>query len=129
MVLDSSAIVAIELREIGYEALLARIEQADSLLIGAPTVLETAMVLTTRLKHDRLPQILEFLRRCRVRIVEFTAEHMQAAVAAHYRFGRGRGHAAKLNLGDCMTYAIASVAGMPLLFTGDDFIHTDIERA
>ena len=129
MVIDSSAVVAIELREIGYELLLEKLEQAETRLIGAPTVLETAMVLSSRLKHDRLPQILEFLRRCRVHIVPFNDEHTHAAIAAHHRFGRGRSHPAQLNLGDCLSYAIASIAGMPLLFTGDDFTHTDLERA
>jgi ribonuclease VapC len=53
---------------------------------------------------------------------------MDAATAAFLRFGRGR-HPAALNFGDCMAYAVASVAGLPLLFTGDDFALTDIARA
>ena len=58
----------------------------------------------------------------------FHEEHLDAAITAFLRFGRGR-HPAALNFGDCMTYAVASVAGMPLLFTGDDFSRTDIARA
>jgi ribonuclease VapC len=68
------------------------------------------------------------MRRSNVNVLAFTREHVRAAIDGFRRFGRGR-HKAQVNLGDSMTYAIASVAGMPLLFTGDDFIHTDIERA
>jgi ribonuclease VapC len=52
-----------------------------------------------------------------------------AAILAHIRFGRGSGHAADLNLGDCFAYALAKTRNLPLLFKGDDFIHTDIVPA
>lgn len=116
------------LREIGHDALLGKIDQASVLLIGAPTVLETAMVLSIRLKRESLPEILEFLRCERVEIVPFTAWHMKAAVKAHHRFGRGH-HPAQLNFADCLCYATASIAAMPLLFTGGDFAQTDLEAA
>jgi ribonuclease VapC len=128
MVLDTSAIVAIELREPGHEALIAKISGASVLMIGAPTVLETAMVLSSRLKRETLAEITVFLRRARIEIVPFTVEHMRVAVSAHSRFGRGR-HPARLNFGDCLCYATASIAAMPLLFTGGDFTHTDLEAA
>jgi ribonuclease VapC len=60
-------------------------------------------------------------------VVVFNEEHLDAATTAFIRFGRGR-HPAALNLGDCMSYAVASVAGMPLLFIGDDFPQTDIAQ-
>jgi ribonuclease VapC len=128
LVLDSSAIVAIHLKEPGYERLLAAIEAADLILAGAPTLLETTMVLTTRLKTDARPVLLAFLRRLNVEVIPFNEEHLDAATAAFLRFGRGRDPAA-LNLGDCMAYAVAATAGMPLLFTGEDFVQTDIEMA
>jgi ribonuclease VapC len=55
-------------------------------------------------------------------------EHIDAAVDAFLQYGKGR-HAAALNFGDCLTYAVAAVAGVPLLFTGGDFTKTDIARA
>jgi ribonuclease VapC len=61
-------------------------------------------------------------------VVPFNEEHLNAAASAFIRFGRGR-HAAALNFGDCMSYALASVADMPLLFTGRDFSQTDIAPA
>ena len=128
MVLDSSAIVAIHLREPGHERLIDRIDAAEVVVVGVPTMLEAAMVLTARLGHDARPVLFAFLRRLDTEVVAFNEEHMDAAATAFIRFGRGR-HAAALNFGDCMSYAVASVAGMPLLFTGEDFKRTDIEQA
>lgn len=125
MVLDSSAIVAIHLREPGHERLIDRIDGAEVLVVGVPTLLETAMVLTARLGHDARPLLFAFLRRMDAEVVPFHEEHLDAAAAAFLRYGRGR-HPAALNFGDCMSYAVASVAGMPLLFTGEDFGRTDI---
>jgi|SRR5579863_1439402 len=129
MVLDSSAIVAIHLKEPGYERLLkaidAAVDQSEVLIVGVPTVLETAMVLTARLGKDARPILFAFLRGVEAELVAFNHEHLDAAVTAFLRFGRGR-HPAALNFGDCMAYTVASVAGMPLLFTGDDFARTDV---
>ena len=69
-----------------------------------------------------------FLRRLEAEVVPFNEEHLDAAATAFIRFGRGR-HPAALNFGDCMSYAVASVAGMPLLFSGEDFSKTDIAQA
>lgn len=128
MVLDSSAIVAIHLQEPGYERLIEAIDKADVVVVGVPTLLETAMVLTTRLGQDARPLLFAFLRRLEAEVVAFNQEHLDAATAAFLRFGRGR-HPAGLNFGDCMSYAIAAVVGMPLLFTGEDFTRTDIAQA
>jgi ribonuclease VapC len=128
MVLDSTAIVAIHLKEPGHERLLDAIDAAVIVVVGVPTLLETAMVLTTRLGQDARPLLASFLRHLEAEVVAFSDEHLDAATTAFLRFGRGR-HAAGLNFGDCMAYAIAEVAGMPLLFTGEDFARTDVARA
>ena len=128
MVLDSSAIVAIHLEEPGYERLIDRIDRAEVVAVGVPTMLETVSVLSARLGRDARPMLSAFLRRVDAEVVPFREEHMDSAAAAFLRYGRGR-HPAGLNFGDCMSYAIASVAGLPLLFTGDDFGRTDIARA
>jgi ribonuclease VapC len=128
MVLDSSAIVAIHLRESGHERLMDRIDAAEVVVVGVPTLLESVMVLTARLGHDARPMIFAFLRRLEAEVVPFNQEHMDAAATAFIRFGKGR-HPAALNFGDCMSYAVASVAGMPLLFIGEDFTRTDIAQA
>jgi ribonuclease VapC len=128
MVLDSSAIVAIHLREPGYERLIDRIEAAEVVVVGVPTLLETVMVLTARLGQDARPMVFAFLRHLEAEVVPFNEEHLDAAATAFIRFGRGR-HPAALNFGDCMSYAVASAAGMPLLSTGEDFKRTDIAQA
>jgi ribonuclease VapC len=127
MVLDSSAIIAIHLKEPGYERLIESIDRAEVVVVGIPTLLETAMVLTARLGQDARPLLFAFLRRLEAEVIAFHEEHLDAATTAFLRFGRGR-HPAALNFGDCMAYAVASVGGMPLLFTGDDFSRTDIAR-
>jgi ribonuclease VapC len=128
MVLDSSAIVAIHLKEPGHERLIEAIEKAEIAVVGVPTLLEAAMVLSTLLGQDARPLLFAFVRRLETEVVAFNEEHLDAATTAFLRFGRGR-HAAGLNFGDCMSYAVAAVAGMPLLFTGEDFARTDIEPA
>ncbi|HZU28018.1 MAG TPA: type II toxin-antitoxin system VapC family toxin [Bryobacteraceae bacterium] len=128
MVLDTSSIVALHLKEAGYERLIEAIEGARVILVGAPTVLESAMVLSSRMGQDARSLLFAFLRRIEAEIVPFSEEHVHAATTAFLRFGRGR-HPARLNFGDCMSYAVALLAGVSLLFTGDDFKRTDIEAA
>jgi len=128
MVLDSSAIVAVHLREPGHERLIDKISAAEVVVVGVPTLLEAVMVMTTRLGHDARPMLLTFLRRLEAEVVPFQEDHLDLAVSAFLRFGRGR-HRAALNFGDCMSYAVASAAGMRLLFTGEGFSRTDIARA
>src|SRR5271165_4902741 len=128
MVLDSSAIVAIHLKEPGHERLIEAIEKAEMAVVGVPTLLEAAMVLSTRLGQDARPLLFAFVRRLEAEVVAFNEEHLDAATTAFLRFGRGR-HPAGLNFGDCMSYAVAAVAGMPLLFNGEDFARTDIAPA
>ena len=128
IVLDSSAIVAVHLKEPGYERLIQVIDTADVVIIGVPTLLETTMVLTSRLGHDARPELWAFLRRVQADVIPFGEAHLDAATNAFLRFGRGR-HSAALNFGDCMSYAVASVAGLPLLYTGTDFPRTDIPAA
>lgn len=128
MVIDSSALLTIQLKELGYEALFGKIASAEVALIGAPTLLEAAMVLSSRLGRDPRPVLASSLRELRVQIAPFTEDHYHAAVDAFLRYGKGR-HPAALNFGDCISYAYAWVSGLPLLYTGNDFARTDIAAA
>ncbi|WP_310529452.1 type II toxin-antitoxin system VapC family toxin [Nocardioides sp.] len=125
MIIDSSAIVAIIQAEPEAEPFLGAMRSADRLAMGAPLALETSMVLTPR----PLTGLKDFLWQQGVHLVPFSAEHLEVAHAAFLRYGKHHGSAAKLNFGDCMSYALAKVRGEPLLFKGDDFTHTDIEAA
>ena len=128
MILDTSAVIAIVMREPGHEDLLAAIAVDDSSAIGAATLAETAIVLSARLKSDARALLARFLSEASIAIVPFGESHYGAAVEAWLRFGKGR-HPAALNFGDCLSYAVASLADEPLLFVGEDFARTDISRA
>lgn len=126
MILDSSVIVAIALREPGYEELVSKLRSADTIGIGAPTLTEAGMVLSARMGIEPQALLDRFLRDFGVVPVAFGEPHWREALEAFRRFGKGR-HPAGLNFGDCLSYATARIADHPLLFVGDDFSRTDIE--
>ena len=128
MVIDSSAFVSIMLGEPEQTAFIEAISAAPTRIAGAPTVLETSMVLLSRRGEAGLAEFRAFYARAAVRTAGFEAEQVDLALDAYRRFGRGR-HPAGLNYGDCLSYALAKAIGEPLLFKGDDFPRTDIERA
>ncbi len=128
MILDSSVIVAIALREPGHEALVEKLRSADTLGIATPSLTEAGMVLSSRLGVEPQALLDRFLRDFGVVPVAFGDLHWREALEAFRRFGKGR-HPAALNFGDCLSYATARLAGHPLLFVGDDFPRTDIEAA
>ncbi len=127
MILDTSAILAVLLAEQDSGRLLRRIADSPVVAAGAPTILETALVLSSRLPRNARGLLNDFLREADIEIIPFTHDHYYAALDAFERYGKGR-HPAALNFGDCMTYAVARISGMPLLFTGGDFAKTDILR-
>ncbi len=125
--LDTSAIVAVLQNEQGAQRFTETMASAPRRLIGRPTELELHIVM--RAKAGTAPVdalIAKFLRT--VERVDFDEAHLVAATTAFNRFGRGR-HPASLNYGDCMAYAVAQVAGCPLLYKGEDFARTDIQSA
>ena len=128
MILDSSAVVSIVSREPGYEQLIAKLREVDTLGVGAPTLTEIGLVLEGRFKLDAASILERFLRDFEVEIVPFGDLHWLEAISAYRRFGKGR-HPAALNFGDCLSYATARLAGQKLLFVGDDFTETDLDPA
>jgi ribonuclease VapC len=129
VILDSSAIVAVLLRQPGHEPLLDRLAAAEEVVgVGAPTLSETGIVLAARLGATGKSLLARFVQESGSSVIPFGAEHWGVAVDAFLRFGKGR-HRAALNFGDCMTYATARIAAQPLLCLGGDFAKTDIELA
>ena len=128
MIVDTSALIAITFREHGHLGLIAKLASAPSAGIGTPTLAETGLVLGARLRRDPRDLIVRLLAEFNVEAVPFGDEHWKEAIEAYQRFGRGR-HKAQLNFGDCLTYAVARLAGEPLLFSGNDFAETDLEAA
>jgi ribonuclease VapC len=128
VIVDSSAIVAIVLAEPAAGTLLRVIADASELKIGAPTLVETGMVLTSRLGPEGRALLARFQQQLELEVVAFGDHHHGVALDAFRRFGKGR-HPAALNFGDCLTYAIAHVEREPLLCVGDDFARTDLALA
>ena len=127
MILDTSAILAVFLKEPGFEVIVDRLAAEDEVGIGAPTLAETGIVLDARFGAAAAGWLSQFLAEFRVSAIPFGADHWREAVAAYARFGRGR-HPAALNFGDCLSYAVARLAGEPLLCVGEDFTRTDVPR-
>jgi len=125
MVIDTSAIVAIALDEPEAPALEERIADDPVRMISAATLLETAMVIETRLGERGGAELDLWLHKAGVEIVAVDSELVDVARRAWRRFGKGR-HPAGLNFGDCFSYALASLTQEPLLFKSSDFAQTDI---
>lgn len=129
MVVDTSALMAVVLREEDRGVFLAAMLAEPRKFMSAASVVEAAQVyakaFAPSVAAEKLYEDLEVLQ---IRTIDLTDEHARIAVEAAMRFGRGR-YPAKLNFGDCFSYALAKVSGMPLLFKGNDFSHTDIESA
>lgn len=128
MILDTSAILAILLGEPDLGSLLTKLGRASSRSVSSPILVEAALVLTGRLEGQAEAALSDFLQEFSVTTIAFGERHWREAASAFRRFGKGR-HPAALNFGDCMSYAIAKVAGQPLLCIGNDFPQTDIELA
>jgi ribonuclease VapC len=126
VILDSSALVAVLLEEVGRDALLRAMEEADLVGIGAPTLVEASIVLAARMGPPGVTVLHRLVTDGDIAVIPFGDAHRRAAVDAFLRFGKGR-HPARLNLGDCHSYATARVARQPLLCVGDDFGQTDLE--
>lgn len=126
--IDSSAILAIINEEVeGPE--FARILGHYDWIIGAPTAFESQMVVKGKDNFLAEKILNNIFSHPTGQIVPFTPQHFEAASRAFALYGKGRDNKAGLNIGDCMSYAISHVEGVPLLYKGDDFSHTDIEPA
>jgi len=129
VIVDSSAIAAILLAEPDAASFAAAMEQSESRKISAATFVEIAIVVDGR-NDPTLSGIFDnFIEHLDLEIVPLTASQARLARAAHAVYGRGRGHPARLNYGDCFAYALAKETGEPLLFKGRDFALTDLKPA
>jgi ribonuclease VapC len=128
MVLDTSALLTVLFNDPGAERIEALIAGDPVRLLSAGSALEAGIVVEARFGEAGGRELDLLLHRARVDIVPFDADQLEIARSAWRRFGKGR-HAAALNLGDCFAYALARRSGEPLLFVGEDFAHTDVERA
>jgi ribonuclease VapC len=126
IVIDSSALITVLLAEPEHEPFKRALAGSDASIVGTANVLESIQVALTKLGETGRDRVEELISENRIRIAAFDELQLGYAVDAFIRFGRGRGHSAKLNFGDCMAYALAKSLDAPLLYKGDDFAKTDI---
>ncbi|MDO5504188.1 MAG: type II toxin-antitoxin system VapC family toxin [Actinomycetia bacterium] len=129
MIIDSSVLVAILLREPDRPDWLRRIRLAGPRSISAATYTEIGIVIDARGEPTVRRQFDVLLAELKITVRDLTARQAEIARAAYRDFGKGSGHPARLNLGDTFSYALAMDRDESLLFKGDDFTHTDVRRA
>jgi ribonuclease VapC len=127
MVIDTSALLAILFDEPERRAFNEAIESAETRLISAASFVEVSIVIESRYGPDGIRDLDLYLSRAGIDLVGFDSDQAFVARQAFRHYGKGR-HRANLNLGDCFSYALAKSLGEPLLFKGEDFSKTDLER-
>lgn len=127
-IVDTSALIAILLRESDAADYLHALAQIPRWGIAAQNRTELLMVATVRLGSDGSRFAHELLNRYQIQTLPLDESLADAAAAAFERYGKGR-HPAGLNFGDCFAYALARQVNVPLLFKGNDFAQTDVSRA
>ena len=132
IVVDASAIVAVLTREPDADMLLSTLETAGPAETTPVAVYEAVLGVSRKRQWsvaEAETHVRDFLEAAGVPIQPIQPETAHVALEAFARYGKGRGHRARLNLGDCFAYAQAKLSGAALLFKGDDFSKTDIESA
>jgi ribonuclease VapC len=129
MIVDSSALVAILKREPEQASFSALLESTADVRTSAATYFETSIVIDS-LRNPVISHLLDdVIKRSRIIIEPVTVEQAKIARQAYRDYGRGSGHKANLNFGDCFTYALAREKREAVLWKGDDFAHTDLRAA
>lgn len=126
MVIDTSAVLAWLKREPERERIVAALEAHTVCRISAVSLLEAHIVVRGREHPTMLGKLQRFLEEIGAIVMPFDERQVRLADVAFQRYGKGQGHPAQLNLGDCAAYALAKSLDEPLLFVGNDFAQTDI---
>jgi ribonuclease VapC len=129
MIVDTSVLVAISHQEADAVTLAEVIDDAEQVRISAATLFE-ACIVVDRAKDRTVPRRFDHLcRRIGFDVIPFDENQARIAREAYRDFGKGSGHPARLNFGDCFAYALAKAMDEPLLYKGSDFFHTDVRSA
>jgi ribonuclease VapC len=129
MIIDTSALIAILKSEPGADQLAEAILADPAPKMSAVTAVELYAVADVRGEPAQAARVDNLVKTLRITIVGFDETQARLARQAYRDYGKGSGHQAKLNLGDCYSYALAAHTSEPLLCVGEDFIHTDIVSA
>jgi ribonuclease VapC len=127
VVIDPSAILAIIFAEPEEEVFLNLISQSPICYLSSPGYVEISVVLGTRYGNKAVENLDSLLQELSISVTPFSPEQARLATQAFLQFGKGR-HPAKLNMGDCFSYALSKSLGQPLLFKGNDFSQTDVDK-
>lgn len=129
MIIDTSALIAILRNEPATPRIKDALRQAESRQISAATLVEARVVMTSKTGASGRRHLDSLVKEARIETVDVTPVQADLASQAFTDFGRGSGSPAKLNYGDCFSYALAADTGEALLYVGDDFTHTDLRSA
>jgi ribonuclease VapC len=129
MIIDTSAIIAILRDEPEAMSCARAIADATERRVSAVNFVESAVVIDASRDPIASRRFDDFITEANIFIEPVTEIQAKIARDAYRDFGKGSGHPAKLNFGDCFAYALAKAIGEPLLFKGGDFSHTDIISA
>ena len=129
MIIDTSAVIAILRSEPEAKSYARVIADAAARRVSAVNFVEAAVVIDASRDPIATRRFDDFITEANISIEPVTEVQARIAREAYRDFGRGSGHPAKLNFGDCFAYALARTSGEPLLFKGNDFVHTDITSA
>ena len=129
MIVDTSAIVAMLQLEPEATKMLRLLSKRTDAKMSAANYLECGIVVDRDKDAKASADLDALIGRLRIAIEPVTVDHARIARQAYRDFGKGSGHPAQLNYGDCFAYALAIERGEPLLFKGNDFAHTGIARA
>jgi len=129
MIVDSSAMVSVIKRETDWVEFARAMHSAKNLSMSAASYLETSIVLDGLRSAAQSARLDELIEELGMVIEPVTAEQAKIARQAYRDYGRGSGHPANLNFGDCFSYALARDKREPILYKGDDFVHTDLRSA
>jgi len=128
MVIDTSALFAILTSGTGVEQLKNAIDRDTTRLMSIASALETSIVLESRFGEAGTRELDLIVQRLPIELRPVDWDQLEWARFAYHTYGRGR-HPAKLNFGDCFSYALSKVTGEPLLYIGNDFAQTDLVSA
>ncbi len=129
MIVDSSAFVAVIKGESDGHRLSQIMDETASVCISAASYLETSIVIDGLRSPAQSARLDDLIEEMEMVIEPVTVEQARLARQAYRDYGKGSGHPANLNFGDCFSYALARVKREPILFKGDDFGHTDLRAA
>jgi ribonuclease VapC len=126
MIIDTSALIAILRAEPEALTYARAIADAADRRVSAVNFVESAVVIDAGRNPIATRRFDDFIKEANISIEPVTARQAEVAREAYRDFGKGSGHPARLNFGDCFAYALAKVTGEPLLYIGRDFAHTDV---